>query len=643
MRAQRLLTKVRRHASTATRLSAIVAVTTAALVVPSAVAVHAAAAGSIVYVRDGNIWLARPDGSGQRAITTDGSPADPYEAPSESDDGTIAAFRNQPRHDDRGNTYLLGEVSIFNRAGALMMPPFVPEQFKLIPDGPCPGPVLEEPAGLYDLEISPDGHHLAYTAIASLENAACDGAGRVAGSYVSSIDGSAPQTIASGGNDPWTFFENPTWVSNARVVVVGDVAAGQSEWTYDVGAAGAVEWFEEPFDSSITAYREPTLSGTELATDGYVSTPDGQGAYGIEFWSGATPGTGRPTERCQITGTAAFNAPTWSPDGASLLYENTEPDNQGIWIATIPGMTTGQCAGTDTKLISNGQMPFWGRAPYDLAPIAVPAPPPTSPAGPTGSSYAPLVPARLYESRNEPGLATIDGQQFATGARSAGSITEVHVAGRAGVPADAAAVVVNVTATNTQSPGFLTVFPCGTPTPNASNVNYSTNTTIPNAVIAKIGTNGNICVFTYATTDLIIDVNGYYPSGSSYAPLVPARLYESRNEPGLATIDGQQFATGARSAGSITEVHVAGRAGVPADAAAVVVNVTATNTQSPGFLTVFPCGTPTPNASNVNYSTNTTIPNAVIAKIGTNGNICVFTYATTDLIIDVNGYYPSGK
>ena len=60
----------------------------------------------------------------------------------------------------------------------------------------------------------------------------------------------------------------------------------------------------------------------------------------------------------------------------------------------------------------------------------------------------------------------------------------------------------------------------------------------------------------------------------------------------------------------------------------------------PGYLTVFPCGTKQPLASNVNYNGNDIRSNAVLAKIGTNGNVCVYTSADTDLIIDINGYIP---
>jgi hypothetical protein len=72
----------------------------------------------------------------------------------------------------------------------------------------------------------------------------------------------------------------------------------------------------------------------------------------------------------------------------------------------------------------------------------------------------------------------------------------------------------------------------------------------------------------------------------------------------------------------------------------VVLNVTVDDAQGDGYLTVFPCGSPRPNASNVNYFEGETIPNAVVAKIGVGGMVCIYTYAATDMIVDVNGYFP---
>ena len=54
-----------------------------------------AAADSIVYVKDANVWLASPDGSGAYQVTSDGTAEHPYRSPSQADDRTIAASFGQ--------------------------------------------------------------------------------------------------------------------------------------------------------------------------------------------------------------------------------------------------------------------------------------------------------------------------------------------------------------------------------------------------------------------------------------------------------------------------------------------------------------------------------------------------------------------
>jgi hypothetical protein len=63
-------------------------------------------------------------------------------------------------------------------------------------------------------------------------------------------------------------------------------------------------------------------------------------------------------------------------------------------------------------------------------------------------------------------------------------------------------------------------------------------------------------MFSQAATDLIADVNGFFPAGSSFTSLVPGRLLESRG--GLATVDGLFNGIGVRGAQSVTAVTVAG-------------------------------------------------------------------------------------
>jgi hypothetical protein len=231
---------------------------------------------------------------------------------------------------------------------------------------------------------------------------------------------------------------------------------------------------------------------------------------------------------------------------------------------------------------------------------------------PATSDFVTLTPVRLADTRPTP--------------VAAGAVLEVPVAGRGGVPADAKAVVANVTLVNAAAAGFATVFPCGT-VPDASSVNYLglTNEAVANEVIAKLSPTGSICVYTSAQADVLVDVAGYVPATSDYMSLTPVRLADTRPTP--------------VAAGGILEIPVAGRGGVPADATAVVANVTLVNAAAAGFATVFPCGT-VPDASTANYrgATNEAVANEVIAKLSPTGSICVYTYAASNVLVDVVGH-----
>jgi hypothetical protein len=73
---------------------------------------------------------------------------------------------------------------------------------------------------------------------------------------------------------------------------------------------------------------------------------------------------------------------------------------------------------------------------------------------------------------------------------------------------------------------------------------------------------------------------------------------------------------------------------------AVICNVTVTNTSGIGYIIVYPSGTTTPLASDLNYVRLDTHPNHVVAKLGADGKVMVFSgWATTDVIIDVLGWF----
>ena len=143
------------------------------------------------------------------------------------------------------------------------------------------------------------------------------------------------------------------------------------------------------------------------------------------------------------------------------------------------------------------------------------------------------------------------------------------------------------------------------------------------------------------SVDVIVDVQGWFPTGPAYTAVPPARVLETRT--GLTTVDGEASGGRALAAGTTIDVDIAGRGGVPpTGVSAVVLNVTATDQTENTFLTVFPAGTTRPGTSNLNPSPGLTAPNLVIADVGANGAISIYNDAgSVDVIVDISGWLPN--
>jgi hypothetical protein len=209
------------------------------------------------------------------------------------------------------------------------------------------------------------------------------------------------------------------------------------------------------------------------------------------------------------------------------------------------------------------------------------------------------------------------------------------VGGDSTVPADAVAVVLNVSVVDPSAKGYLTVYPTGATRPVTSNVNYAAGQVVPNLVEVGAGTNGQVSIYSSAGTDLVVDLEGYVAPASAgsgpaglYHPLAtPARLCDTRagNPSGLSGDDlqcsggagnpGQRLTGG----GSIS-VKVATDNGLPGGATAAVLNVTAVNPAGNGYLTVLPQGGTRPVTANVNYTSGTVANNRVIVALSIGGS-----------------------
>ncbi|CAB4790685.1 MAG: hypothetical protein F2735_01990 [Actinobacteria bacterium] len=229
--------------------------------------------------------------------------------------------------------------------------------------------------------------------------------------------------------------------------------------------------------------------------------------------------------------------------------------------------------------------------------------------------FVAMTPARLLDTR--------DGAVK----YPAGSDHELLMVGRSGVPSDAIAVLLSVTATDSDGSGFITLYPCGSSRPWASNLNFVFGLTVSNAASVFVDVNGRVCIYTSVATHVVIDVDGAWSSASGSGALhafTPARLVDSRVSSGAKL-----------AAGAIHELVVAGVGGVAPDATAVVLSVTATEPDWAGFVTVYPCGGARPWASNVNFAAGQTVSTPATSAVGALGTICLYSSAPTHLVVDV--------
>ncbi|MEZ5142956.1 MAG: hypothetical protein R2726_10620 [Acidimicrobiales bacterium] len=252
-----------------------------------------------------------------------------------------------------------------------------------------------------------------------------------------------------------------------------------------------------------------------------------------------------------------------------------------------------------------------------------------------GVKFTSLTPARILDSRPTGPQVGPYGTPW-----GAGTDRNVQVTGVGGVPGTAKAVTLNVTVTSTTAASFLSIYPNGTTRPLVSSLNWTAGQTIPNAVTVKVGASGQIRIYNPSgNVHVIVDVVGYYDdSGDGFTSLAPARILDSRPPP--EKVGPYSTPWGPNTTRNVT---VTSTGGVPANATAVVLNVTATSTTAASFLTIWPAGQTRPNASSLNWSAGQTIPNAVTVKVGASGQISVFNPSgNVNVIIDVVGYFASG-
>jgi uncharacterized delta-60 repeat protein len=248
-----------------------------------------------------------------------------------------------------------------------------------------------------------------------------------------------------------------------------------------------------------------------------------------------------------------------------------------------------------------------------------------------------VTPSRLFDTRvgSPQGSIVVDKTTYG-GSKE----LRVKVAGVSGLPEyGIGAATINLTVTDPDDTGYITVYPCGT-RPLASNMNYVFDQTVSTSVTTAVSPTGEICVYSSAQTNLIADINSWSAPNAGYAPLTPQRLVDTRalSPQGAITVVKKKYGTD-----SELRVKVAGAAGLPgARIGSVSLNVTVTEPETEGFITVYPCGT-RPLASHLNFVADQTISASVTSPVSADGEICIYSSSPTNLIADTFGWFVQGS
>ena len=384
------------------------------------------------------------------------------------------------------------------------------------------------------------------------------------------------------------------------------------------GKPGSPGAGHRPDDHADTAASATVVPSTGVASGTIGSTGD-RDVFAVDVLDGTLSVQLRPP-----AGQAAWSnlaASVTVRDSGGSVVASGAPTTPSGWTvdlsASVPaGRYTIEVQPVGWLTASTGFTTYGSLGAYE---VAITAPQGPAPLPPGTSAFTAVTPVRLVDTRNGIG---------ATQRVGAGRQVVVQVADGVRVPADATAVVVNVAAVNPSAPGYVTVYPCADGLPDTSTLNYVAGQTVANTTIAALSSPGQMCAWSFAETDILVDITGWLsPSGSSrLTPIGPTRVVDTRSGVGGVRL----------GAGQTLTVDLNGA--VPAGSTAAAVNVTAVNAAAPGFLTVFPCSGGLPNTSTVNYVGNEARPNNTIVGLS-GGRICIFSDAATDVLVDLLGSF----
>ena len=333
---------------------------------PGNAAEGAAVVGSIVFIKDFNVWaMPADDPSAARPLTTDGTAAHPYSAPAADSAGTVYAVTEAGA----------GDIVRLDRNGRRSGPPF-------------------RPPGALDIidriDVSPDGAVLLYTSLSIFRTPIGPGSDVLSIVFLSNFtraNGSGDASVASPISGAYA-----TWYDGREVVYDPNVPDNGSIDTFSTFPAGqpggplgqvGPSWFDtcrhsgnilNPFPDGchiVVVPDIPDQSKDRLAAV-QVREDVSNRPTGLRFWDLHGRPPAKPTlADCAWLArprTGNVSQPSWSPDGRALAWDfvaatgEQPPAGAGIYLAT--GFERGCQEAIDGArlVVPGGSRPYWTAA-----------------------------------------------------------------------------------------------------------------------------------------------------------------------------------------------------------------------------------------------------------------------------------------
>jgi uncharacterized repeat protein (TIGR03803 family) len=258
----------------------------------------------------------------------------------------------------------------------------------------------------------------------------------------------------------------------------------------------------------------------------------------------------------------------------------------------------------------------------------------------TGQFFVPATPCRLVDTRGPNG--PFGGPALQGNTQRSFNLPQNP---NCHIPSTAAAYSLNATVVPHGTLNYLTIWPTGQDQPVVSTLNSYDGRIKANAAIVPAGAGGPVSVYVTDTTDVILDIDGYFSAAGSellqFYPLTPCRVVDTRQGSQQPSGLGPPFLRTMETR-DLPILSSPCLQGLPQQPKAYSFNATVVPNpagQRLGYLTLWPSDQQQPVVSTLNNPTATVVANAAIVPAAANGNIKAFVSDSTDLVMDINGYF----